>query len=153
MNVPQTKAMAEIAATGFASVMNTHVHMRLYKSTFTPGVNNVLADFLANEVAFTGYTPADLSSTAFVVGIDADDNVELVSGLTATFTQTGVGATDSAGGWFLVNDAGPPPTALWGHGTLDAPFPFTKTGNRLSIIPQLPFPLLGDQVAKTMVGP
>lgn len=148
----QTKAMAMEVAGAFKAVIDTHTGLKLYKSTFTPDVNSTLADFLANEVAFTGYGTGDLTGVPWVMGLNDSDEVELVSGGVAIFTQTATAAVDTAGGWFLVDDAGPPPTLLWGHGELDAPFAFTKAGNTLRVTPQLNFPLTADAGVKTIVG-
>jgi len=47
--------------------------LHLYKSTYTPDDNSVLADFVSNEIDATGYAPVDLDSwgDAFIDGIRA----------------------------------------------------------------------------------
>jgi hypothetical protein len=130
-----------------ADIAASKVH--LFKSSFVPGQTNVLADFNANEVNFTGYA-AVASGGAFSVGLNDAGNVEAQLAVMVSFVQTGIGAIDVAGGWYLTNAGG---TAILASGVLDTPFEFNKIGNTLNVQPKLQFPNTSDDTASTLVGP
>lgn len=124
--------------------------LRLFKSSFVPTPTSTLADFVANEVAFTGYAAGTLSATPWNVGLDADNQVIMQYNGSLAFTQSGTGATDVAGGWFINDTLA---TAIKAHGTFDAPFQFNKTGNEARVQPSVQFPLNSDATVGTIVGP
>jgi len=105
--------------------------LKLFKSTFTPNANSVLADFTANEVDFTGYTAQTLSH-GWTGGVTAGGDAGVIYTALAQFLQTGDTLTDIAGGFWIENTGG---TVLLLADTFDAPIVFDTAGNEVLIKP------------------
>ena len=90
-----------------AGAIGTASKLHLYQSSFSPGQNNVYADFLAAEATFTGYTAVAL--TWGPVGVDAAGQAVTYS-LRANFEATdGVTPNVIGGCWVSTQTAlGPP---------------------------------------------
>jgi hypothetical protein len=151
MQTPLSQPAAEQSALAVSAVLDGTQKLHLFKSTFTPGLTTPVGDFTANEVNFSGYAPFTMTN-AFTVNIDDAGNVIVLAVDTASFLQTAVTDSDVAGGWYLTDGAGTP-TLLFGFAALDAPFEFNKIGNQLNAIARLGYPLFGDAVVSTAVGP
>jgi len=152
MLTPVPRANAEVAALAMQTTIGAATpSMHLYKSSFTPGPLNTLADFQANEVAFTGYSSASITGT-WNLGLDDANQVILLASHSGVFLQSGVVATDVAGGYW-VDDGATTPTMILATSPFDSPFQFNKTGNRLYCQASLQFPIASDGNVSTQVGP
>ena len=150
MNTHQSRKIQDQVATLLSTdyFLDTD-KMQLFKSTFTPGANSVLADFTANVVNFTGYNPFILVED-WLHGVDgANDGLLIYDGL-ATFTQTDVIATDIAGGWYIIDTAG---GELKAYGLFDDPMNFDRDGNQLLVKPSWHAPITSDADAEFIEGP
>jgi hypothetical protein len=107
------KQMTDEVAAG--AILNAP-KMHLYKSTFTPTPANVLADFVAQEVVFTGYAAVALTPSAVLLSADGD---YVVMFNRALFAQTAVTASDIAGG-FWIDDGAASPTLTSEYGEFPA---------------------------------
>lgn len=87
----------------FASVNVIHNHIKLFKSSFVPDEDSVLADFLAAECDFSGYSPQEPGGFGPVttIGDQASIGVDCV-----TFWHDGGEAGNEVGGWFHDDEVG-----------------------------------------------
>lgn len=115
----------------FAATAKLH----LYKSSFTPNVNSVEADFEAAEADFTGYAAVTL--TWGTAGRDANGNAISVSSR-ALFQATAGTPANTIGGCWLEYQTAPGPPAV--HHTVDY-FP---------IDPQITVNVTGATIAVTV---
>lgn len=123
--------------------------MHLFKSTFVPTPASVIADYAANEVVFDGYA-AFVSTSPWILGLDAAGDAQAIYGGLASFGQTGVVTTDSAGGWYLTDTTS---AILMLSGTFDAPIPFSANGTTLVVKPSYSYNVDAEADAEVVYGP
>jgi len=122
--------------------------MKLFKSTFVPDQNSVLADFAANEVDFTGYA-AYVMAADWTYGLDITGNIALIYLGLGYFSQTDIIDTDIAGGWWIEDTGG---TVLKAFNNF-TPFSFDRTGNTLLVKPSLGWTVNSDDDVEFTIGP
>lgn len=99
------------------------VVIRLFGNNITPTPANVLADFV--ESAWTGY--AESAPLVWGVAFLATDGVIKVAAASVQFTQSGVVATGTGYGWYMVGAPGGA-EYLVASQRFDTPVNFTATG-------------------------
>jgi len=124
--VVQAKDVSEVI-TKFAATDLMH----LYKSTFVPTPSSTTADYLANEVTFTGYA-AQSTPGSWLPGLDVNGHGQMIYNGLIQFTQTGIVLTDSAGGFFITDTTS---TTLNLVDAFATPIPFNTNGNILLVKP------------------
>lgn len=150
MDTTQTREInSSFGTLGVAVFLNTGALLKMFKSTFTPTPNSVVADFEANEVNFTGYSAVALASP-FVGGVDILNQAIAIDGVLANFTQTGVVDTDIAGGYYITNALG---TAIYGYGNFDVPINWDTNGNQAFIKPNAIAVLTLNADVEVITGP
>jgi len=123
--------------------------MKLFKSSFVPDQNTTLADFAANEVSFTGYTPFVLAG-AWATGLSVGGDEQFIYSGVAEFDQTNTLLTDIAGGFWIEDGAG---TQLFLADLFDVPVAFDRTGNKLFIKPSYTHDMDAEADVELIIGP
>ena len=105
--------------------------LRLFQSSLNPSPSTLLADYVAAECDYDGYTPGGLTVTAFLDPISAPLGGAQIQAPTKQFTYVdGVGhVSNNVGGWFLCDAAG----AVRAVGVLGSPVPMASNGDGLPI--------------------
>lgn len=112
--------------------------LRLFKTGFTPSVSSVLADFVANEADYTGYTAGGAVLTAWLNPVNRASGGTAIGSPTVQFQAASpFTLANVVGGWFLVAAAG---TSVVAFGTFDSPIPIGALGQGFPMNLTLAFP-------------
>jgi hypothetical protein len=123
----------------YVGTVATQGKIRLFKAPFAPTIENVLADFVAQEDAFGGYLAVVPTWSALALG---KDGAWVFGSSRALFQVTGAPLTETVGG-FWVDDG----TEVLAFGVFNPPVPMNVVGNYVAIVLEVqgvPGPMQAD---------
>lgn len=111
--------------------------LHLFKSSFTPNNESVIADFDAAECDYDGYAAGGIAVATWLAPLlTPPQGCEIESGTKQFHYVDGVGhVTNLAGGWYLTDTGG----ALVAYDVFPEAVPFQSNGNGLNLDIVLPF--------------
>jgi hypothetical protein len=127
--MPYTQEAAMTQAALFKTALATS-KLALFLSSFAPTVNSKVADFVAADATYDGYTAGGTAITAFLgPGTDPAGGADVVSpNVFFLYVDGMTHVMNLIGGWYLLTTGG----ALFAYGVFPAPVAMAANGDFIS---------------------